>query len=233
MPQKTKNIPYHVGIIIDGNRRWASEKGLPTFEGHRQGYEKLKKVGKWCKNRGVKILTIFTFSTENWNRAEKEVNYLMKLLRHALAEREINWVHKEGIKLRVIGQKERLDNSLQQLIKKAEKKTKNNKEGILNLAISYGGRPEIVSAIKKIVRKKILPKDITEEVINKNLWTAGLPYPDLLIRTSGELRTSGFLTWQAAYSELYFLDKHWPDFTESDLDKAFSEYARRQRRFGQ
>ena len=232
MIEKTKNIPYHLGIIIDGNRRWARERGLSDLEGHRRGLEKLKKVGKWCKNKGVKILTIFVFSTENWNRSKGEVNYLMRLLKQALGKKEIDRLNKDGIKLQVIGQKERLDKSLQELIKKGEERTKNNKEGILNLAVSYGGRPEIIAAIKEIIKKKIPVEKITEEVVNQNLWTAGLPYPDLIVRTSGELRTSGFLTWQTAYSELYFCKKHWPAFSEKDLDEALREYSRRQRRFG-
>ncbi len=232
MPEEIKNIPYHLGIIIDGNRRWARERGLPVFEGHRRGLGKLKKVGKWCKDKGVKILTIFVFSTENWNRSKGEVNYLMRLLRQALSKKEIDQLNKDGTKLQVIGQKERLDKSLQRLIREGEERTKNNKESILNLAVSYGGRPEIIAAIKEIIKKKIPSEKITEEVVNQNLWTAGLPYPDLIIRTSGELRTSGFLTWQAAYSELYFCKRHWPAFDEKDLDEAFADYAQRQRRFG-
>lgn len=232
MDYKTKNIPYHLGIIIDGNRRWAKERGLPTLEGHRRGYDKLKKVGKWCKAKGIKILTIFAFSTENWNRSKEEVSYLMHLLSQAFNKKEVDELDKEGIRLRVIGQKERLDKRLQKLIQQAEERTKNNKEGILNLAISYGGRPEIIEAIKKIIKKKIPPEKITEKIVSQNLWTEGLPDPDLIIRTSGELRISGFLTWQAVYSELYFCKKYWPDFSEKDLDIALLDYTRRQRRFG-
>ncbi len=232
MPRETKKIPYHIGFIVDGNRRWARAKGLPTFEGHRRGYDKLKKVGKWCKEKGVKILTVYVFSAENWNRSKDEVSYLMRLLKRALSEKEIDHFHKEGVKLQVIGQKERLAKPLQEVIKKAEAKTKKNKEGIFILAISYGGYVDILEAIKKIVKKKIPPEKITEKVVSQNLWTAGLPYPDLIIRTSGEQRLSGFLTWQSAYSELYFYKKHWPDFSEKDLDKALKDYSHRQRRFG-
>jgi len=207
-----QNIPYHLGIIIDGNRRWAKERGLPTLEGHRRGYEKVRKVGRWCKEKGVKILTIFAFSTENWNRSKKEVGYLMMLLKQSLSNKEIEELNKDKIQLRVIGQKERLEKKLQELIKKGEEATKNNKEGILNLAINYGGRPEIIEMIKNIIRKKISVEKINEEVISKNLWTDSLPDPDLIIRTSGEQRLSGFLTWQSAYSELYFCNKYWPDF---------------------
>ena len=217
---------------MDGNRRWAKDKGLPTLEGHRRGYDKVKKVGKWCKERGVKVVTLWAFSTENWKRSEKEVEYLMNLLGFALSEREVNELDKDGIKLQVIGQKERLSEKLQELIKKSEEKTKDNKEGILNLAISYGGRVDVLEAVKRIIEKGIDPQNISEETMNQNLWTAGLPDIDLVIRTSGELRTSGFLIWQAAYAELYFCKNHWPDFSEKDLDEALADYAHRQRRFG-
>ena len=229
---KNKNNPKHLGIIIDGNRRWARANGLPLLEGHRRGYDKLKDLGKWCKKRGVKILTVYAFSTENWNRAKEEVSYLMKLFEKALDEKNIRPFNKEGIRIRVIGQKERLSRTLQKKIKEVEEMTKDNKEGILNLAISYSGRPEIIEAIKKIIGKKISADKITEEVVNDNLWTAGLSDPDLIIRTSGEQRLSGFLTWQSVYSELYFCKKHWPDFSEKDLDIAFKEYSKRERRYG-
>jgi len=232
MIKKIKKIPIHLGIIIDGNRRWAKEKGLPAFEGHRRGLDNVQKVGEWCRKKGVKILTIFAFSTENWNRVKREVNYLMRLFALALNGKYIKELQEKNIKLQVIGQKERLPKFLQTKIKKAEELTKNNKEGILNLAISYGGRPEIVQAVKNIIKKKISPDKITENLINQNLWTTGLPYPDLIIRTGGEQRLSNFLTWQSAYSELYFTKKYWPEFTEKDLDKALLDFSRRQRRFG-
>ena len=232
MITQVKNIPYHLGIIMDGNRRWAKANGLPTLEGHRRGYDRVKKIGQWCKKRGIKVLTLWAFSTENWGRSKAEIDYLMNILKFALSKNEINQLHKDGIKVRVIGQKERLSKDLQKLIKETEGRTKNNKEGILNLAISYGGRADILQAIQKIVNKKIPADQITEETIDQNLWTAGLPNPDLIIRTSGELRTSGFLTWESAYAELYFCQKHWPDFTEEDLDKAILDFQNRQRRMG-
>ncbi len=232
MAKKTKKIPNHLGIIIDGNRRWAKKRGLASFEGHRKGLDKIGKVGEWCKKRGVKILTLYAFSTENWNRSKKEVGYLMGLLSEALGERNLRKIHQRKIKLQVIGQKERLSQSLQKRIKKAEKLTKDNKEGILNLAISYGGRSEIIQAVKNIIKKKILASKITEDLINQNLWTGELPHPDLIIRTGGEQRLSNFLTWQSVYSELYFTKKYWPAFTEKDLDEALLDYSRRQRRFG-
>jgi undecaprenyl diphosphate synthase len=224
-------VPYHLGIIIDGNRRWARKRGLPTFEGHRRGLEKVKKIGEWCRKKGVKILTLFAFSTENWNRPKREVSYLIKLLAGALDKRNVEKAHKEGIVIRVIGQRERLPKTFQKKIKEAEKLTQNNKKGILNIALSYGGRAEILQAIRNIVKKNPLP-EITEDLIEQNLWTSGEPHPDLIIRTAGEQRLSNFFLWQAAYSELYFSEKYWPDFTEKDLDLAFKEYAERERRFG-
>lgn len=232
MPEKTKNIPYHIGFIADGNRRWARAKGLPILEGHRRGYDKLKKIGRWCKNRGVKVVTFWVFSTENWNRSKKEVDYLMKLLKRALNSKEVNQIKKEGIKIRVIGRMEDLAKPLQGAIKKAEEDTKNNKEGTIVFAINYGGRAEIIEGIKKIIRRKIPAEEITEKLVSQNLWTADLPYPDLIIRTSGEQRLSGFLMWNGDYSELYFCKKHWPDFSEKDLDETLEDYSRRQRRFG-
>ena len=232
MLKKTKKIQFHLGIIIDGNRRWAKKRGLPSFEGHRKGYNKVGKIGEWCNKRGIKILTLYTFSTENWNRSKQEVSYLMKLLNEALNKKSIKKLHQRKIKLQVIGQRERLSKLLQKRIKEAEELTKNNKEGILNLAISYGGRPEIIQAVKNIIKKKISVNKITEDLINQNLWTAGLPYPDLIIRTGGVQRLSNFLTWQSAYSEFYFTKKYWPAFTEKDLDKAHLDFSFRQRRFG-
>ncbi|MFH1597968.1 MAG: polyprenyl diphosphate synthase [Patescibacteria group bacterium] len=223
-----KKVPNHLGIIMDGNRRWARNRGLPTLEGHRRGYNKVKKVGDWCLDRGIKILTVYAFSTENWNRSKKEVGYLMKLLKKALTD-DIQEMHQKNIQVRVIGRVSQLSKDLQKAVRDAVKLTKKNTKGILNIALNYGGRPEIVDAIRKVVRKKV---PITEAAIADNLYTAGLPDPDLIIRTSGEYRLSNFLTWQASYSELMFIDKHWPAFTEKDLDKAIKEYQKRNRRFG-
>ncbi|MCD6528240.1 di-trans,poly-cis-decaprenylcistransferase [bacterium] len=224
-----KIVPYHLGIILDGNRRWARERGLPTLEGHKKGLETVQKAVIWCKNKGIKILTLFVFSTENWKRSKKEVSYLMKLIKRALSKRNVQKIHKEGIRIRVIGQRRRLAKSIQKSIKEVEKLTKNNKEMTVNFALSYGGRAEIVEAFKNILRKKIPPHKITEDVISQNLWTTDL---DLIIRTGKEQRISNFLIWQAAYSELFFLKKYWPDFTEDDLDRVLQDFASRQRRFG-
>lgn len=227
-----KEVPYHIGIIIDGNRRWAKKKNLPFFEGHRRGLEKVKKIGKWCKKRGVKILTLFAFSTENWNRPKIEVSYLMKLLIQALSQKSIKEIDEDGIQIKIIGQRERLSSRLQDIIKKAEETTRNNREGILNIALNYGGKAEIVEAVKKIIKKRVPFHKISEKLIETNLWTSGQPHPDLIIRTGGEERLSNFLIWQTAYSELYFSKKYWPDFTEKDLDEILEVYSRRQRRFG-
>ena len=241
-----KDFPQHIGFIIDGNRRWARARGLPIFEGHRRGYEKLKKVGDWCLKRGIKIMTVFVFSTENWRRSKREVAYLMKLLKRALIY-EVKKIHKKGIRLQVLGRKEGLPLDLQKAVLRAEKLTKNNKKGILNLALNYGGRAEIIDAVKEIFKKFLerknkekfslnelqnFLKNINEELLAKNLYTKNLPDPDLIIRTSGEQRLSGFLLWQAAYAELYFCSKLWPDFEEEDLEKALKWYVSRERRFG-
>lgn len=223
-------VPKHLAIIIDGNRRWAKERGLPSLAGHRQGHKNIRKIGELAWKKGVEILTVFCFSTENWNRSDPEVKYLMKLLKSAFGKKEIDSYHKKGIKILVIGQKDRLEESIQKRINEAEKLTKNNKKGVLNLAISYGGRQEIVQAVNKSLKEN--PKEITEKSIAKNLWTSGLPDPDLIIRSGGEQRLSNFLTWQSTYSELCFTEKRWPDFNEKDLDEMLESYSLRARRFG-
>jgi len=222
-------LPNHLAIIIDGNRRWAKKKGLASFNGHKKGMNNVKEIGERCRKKGIKILTLYVFSTENWKRSKKEINYLMKLFNLVFNKENIEELHQKGIKIKIIGQVEKLSKALQERIIEAEKLTKNNKKGVLNLAISYGGRSDIIQAIKKIVKKKI---SITEEAINNHLWTNDLPDPDLIIRTGGEQRLSNFLIWQSAYSEFYFTKKLWPDFTINDLDKALKDYSQRQRRFG-
>ncbi len=223
-----KKTPKHLGIILDGNRRWAKEKGLPVFEGHKKGLEKIKKVVEWCKEKGIKILTLFVFSTENWKRSKKEIDYLMGLVKKAMNV-DLKEASKQGIKVRVIGERERLPKIVQKAIEKIERTTKKNKKITLNLALSYGGRGEIVQAVKNIVKKKVPAKRITEDLISKNLWASDL---DMIIRTGKEQRISNFLIWQAAYAELYFFTKYWPDFSKRDLNIALLYYSRRQRRFG-
>jgi undecaprenyl diphosphate synthase len=226
-----KHIPQHIVLFPDGNRRWAKQKGINSLEGHKQGYNNLLDFSQWCKNRGVKVLTAFGFSTENWNRTKEEVDYLMNLLEKGLFE-NFEKYEKDGVKVRVIGQKDRLPKSLQEAIKKTEEATKNNSNFFLNFAISYGGKWDILNAVKKIVGEKITAEKIDEKLFESYLSTAGLPDPDFIIRPGGEMRMSNFLLWQAAYSELYFSPKLWPDFIEQDLDAALEEFDRRQRRFG-
>lgn len=226
------SVPQHIVLFPDGNRRWARERGLDPLEGHKAGYEKLVDFTHWCQDRGIKVVTAFGFSTENWNRTKKEVSYLMKLLEMGLRAHPKDFVS-SGARVRIIGQKERLPQSLQDVIRSVEEQTKDQNSMFLNLAISYGGRWDIVQAVQKMQGAGIGPEGITEESFGTYLSTAGLPDPDLIIRPGGEMRFSNFLLWQAAYAELYFLEKYWPDFTEQDLDEALAEYARRSRRFGQ
>lgn len=221
----------HLAIIMDGNRRWAKDQGLLSFAGHQKGYEKLKEVMRWCQKKGVDTLTVYAFSTENWNRSEDEVNFLMTLFHKALTE-ELDEFHQEGIRLKVIGTRQRLAPKIVQAIADAEEKTKDNQKGNLNLCINYGGRLEIIEAVKKIVDSGVKTEDITDKLIADNLWMAGQADPDLIIRTSGEQRLSGFLTWESVYSEFLFLEKHWPDFSEADFDQAIEDFNNRHRRFG-
>ena len=212
---------------MDGNRRWAKQKGLSPLQGHKKGLEIFEKIARHCQKRGIKILTVFAFSTENWNRSKREVDYLMKLFLSVFRKQRVDELMKEKVKVNILGQKYRLSKKLQKKIQEVEELTKINSKLILNIALSYGGRADIVEAVKKIGSKKI-----TEDLISKNLWTQGLRDPDLVIRTSNEKRISNFLIWQAAYSEFYFSDKHWPEFDEKELDKILKEYDRRKRRFG-
>ena len=229
MPKE--KIIKHLGIIMDGNRRWAKKRNLPTLEGHKRGYEKIKEVGKWCLEEGIDVLTVYAFSTENWNRSKEEVGYLMKLLKRAVTK-DIDYFLKEDIKLRIIGRKNELSKDLQEAIKNAEEKTSNCSAGLLNIAINYGGRAEIVDAIKNIIKKEISSAEVTDELISNNIYTAGLPDADLIIRTSGEQRLSGFLLWQSYYSELYFPKVNWPGFSREDLNEAIDWFTGRNRRFG-
>lgn len=221
----------HLAIILDGNRRWAKERGLPTLEGHRRGYDNVKTIGLVAFERGIKFFTVFAFSTENWKRAAEEVSYLMGLLHHALSS-ELDFFMKHNVRLKVIGRREGLTEKLIAAIDAAEAKTAGNTAGQLNLGINYGGRAEIVEAIRSIVAEGHKPEEITDEFLSSKMWMAGIPDPDLLIRTSGEQRLSGFLTWESVYSELMFVKKHWPDFSIEDLDAAIAEFESRERRFG-
>jgi len=226
-------IPKHLVLFPDGNRRWALKRGLPAIQGHLAGRQNFERFLFQAKKRGIKVLTVFGFSTENWKRSKEEVNFLMKLFEEGLSEKgALGKLHKEGVRIKVIGQKEGLPKSLQKVIKGIENLTKNNKKFHLNLAVSYGGRWDILQAVQKIIKKKLPAKKITEKLIEKYLTTAGLPHPDLVIRAGGEKRFSNFLLWQSAYAELYFSSKLWPDFSEKDLDKALQDFSKRERRFG-
>ncbi|PIS43077.1 MAG: di-trans,poly-cis-decaprenylcistransferase [Candidatus Kerfeldbacteria bacterium CG08_land_8_20_14_0_20_40_16] len=228
---KREIIPKHIAIIPDGNRRWAKSRHLPMFFGHKKGVEVMENICYAALDRGVKVLTFWAFSTENWKRTAKEVNYLIKLFVEVFRNR-LNKFHKENVKLVVSGKIEEFPKELQEEIKKAVEKTKRNTRGIVHFCLNYGGRTEIVDVVKKLLKKRISPNKVNQKMISDNLYTPGLPEPDLVIRTSGEQRLSGFLTWQSVYSELLFVAKHWPAFTEKDLNLAIEEFSRRNRRFG-
>lgn len=226
-------IPNHIVLFPDGNRRWAKQKGLKSIDGHKKGNEKFQDFLKWCQRKGVKIVTVFGFSSENWKRSSEEVQYLMDLFETGLSNpKEIAKFQEAGVRIKIIGQKYKLSPSLQKVIEDIEDATKDNDKFLLNLGVSYGGKWDITEALRKIMSQGVKPEDITEELIENNLSTAGSPSPDLVIRAGGEKRLSNFVLWQSAYAELYFSDKLWPDFGEDDLDKAFEEYNDRQRRFG-
>ncbi len=232
LENKKQNAPVHVGLIMDGNRRWAKERNLPTFEGHLIGYEKMKQAPEWFFSRGVKILSCFAFSTENWNRQPLEVNYLMKLLQNAV-ENDLKKIAKEKeYKILISGRIEELPGDLPAKCFEIMQETKFNNRGIVNVCLNYGGRPEIVDAMRKMIKNKIELEQIHEGMIKKYLYQAEIPDPDIIVRTSGEQRLSGFLTWQSAYSELFFMEKYWPDFEEIDADAIVKEYEKRSRRFG-
>ncbi len=221
----------HLAIILDGNRRWAKENGLAGLEGHKKGYDNVEKIGLDAFNKGVKYLTVFAFSTENWKRSKKEVTYLMNLLFNALTI-DLKFYLKHEIIVKVIGRVGGLSKKLQDAIVDAEEKTKNGKKGQLNLCINYGGRAEIIDAVKELVLNNVPLEDVDEKKISELLWTSGIPDPDLIVRTSGEHRLSGFLTWQGVYSEIKFINKYWPDFSPQDVDDCISDFAERKRRFG-
>ena len=231
-----KIMPKHIAIIMDGNRRWAKSKGLDGSLGHKKGAEVLEEVAKYCNKIGLEALTVYAFSTENWKRTKEEVGAILLLLQMYL-DKFLKTADLENIKLRVIGDRE---NNMPEEIKnkmiKMEERTKDNTGLKFNIAFNYGGRDEIVKATRKIASKvlkgELKVEDITEETVSNNLYTAGLQDPDLLIRTSGELRTSNFLPWQITYSEFLFLDKYWPDFTTKDIDDAIELYSKRHRRVG-
>lgn len=227
----TERIPNHIGIIMDGNGRWAELRGLPRIEGHRRGVERVREVIETAGEIGVKILTLYAFSLENWKRPITEVKTLMRILEFYL-KRELPDLMTKDVIFRTIGDIQRLPEEIQSLIRDVAEKTASNKGLILNIALSYSGRDEIIRAVKKILTSNIRPEELTEEVFASYLDTAKLSPPDLIIRTSGEMRISNFMLWQGAYSELYFTDTLWPDFTKDEFLLAIQAYQQRERRFG-
>ena len=225
----------HIAIIMDGNRRWAKEHKLPAAFGHKEGAKTLEKIVRYANKIGLKYITVYAFSTENWKRAEEEVKALMGLLKMYLDD-YTNRADTENIKVKFIGEKSKLSEELKKSMNKAEDITKNNTGITFNIALNYGGRDEIKTAVQEIAGRVIEGQlsidEINEDLISDYLYTKGQPDPDLVIRTSGELRLSNFLLWQTVYSELLFLDKYWPDFSEEDLDKAIEEYNKRNRKYG-
>lgn len=228
-------IPKHIAIIMDGNRRWAKEHGLTTKVGHKEGAEALKKVTRHANKIGIKYLTVYAFSTENWKRSEEEVGTLMMLFKTYLNDL-VSAVDTENVKVRIFGHIEALPDNLQENIEKAMEKTKENTGLNLCIAFNYGGRDELTRAVKLISEdvknEKIEISNINEDLVQKYLYTKDTPDPDLLIRTSGEIRLSNFLPWQLVYTEFVFVEKYWPDFSEKDLDEAINTYEKRNRKFG-
>lgn len=221
----------HLAMIMDGNRRWAKARGLPPIEGHRAGYETMKNVGDWCLARSIEVVTVYAFSTENWKRSPIEVGFLMELLEFAL-QKELNYFTDRKIRLRILGRREGFSPKLVELMAKAEEATKDFDAMTLAICLGYGGRSEIVDAVKEIVAEGMNPESIDEQSIAKRLYWPNMPDPDMIVRTSGEERLSGFLLWESAYSEFYWLKKNWPDIEESDIEAIVEEYKTRQRRYG-
>ena len=227
----TWEVPAHIAVIMDGNGRWARSRNLPRLAGHRAGTENLRRVIRACVEFGVRYLTIYAFSTENWARPQDEVEGLMAIMEEFI-DKELDELDAEGVQIRHVGKLEGVRPSLQRKIQESIERTRDNHRLVLNVAFNYGGRDEIVQAVRRIVREGIPAEAITEETIAERLYTAGIPDPDLVIRTSGEIRTSNFLPWQAAYAEWYFTPVFWPDFGREHLLKAIADYNHRERRFG-
>ena len=236
MPDQSINIPlaripHHVAMIMDGNGRWALSRGLPRMAGHKAGTENLRRVITASVEFGIKVLTIYAFSTENWGRPPEEVRGLLTILEDVI-DRELNELHKEGVQLRHLGRLEQLSPAIQKKVLHAMELTRNNNRLILNIAWNYGGRDEIIQAIQHMMKDGVGPDKVTDELVSRYLYTAGVPDPDLIIRTSGELRISNFLIWQAAYSEWYVTPTYWPDFDKEEYYRALETYSQRDRRYG-
>lgn len=227
-----QSVPPHLGIIPDGNRRWAKAHGLPSLEGHRRGVQALKEISYAAFDAGVRYITFYGFSTENWNRTSAEVKYLMELFLR-LATTDIAEIHAQNVRFRVIGSRDGLSPKLAHAFDAAEELTKDNQRGTFAVALNYGGEQELADAVAAIVASGVSAGDVTPQLVAAHLYQPDIPPVDLIIRTSGEQRTSGFMLYRSAYAELWFTTKHWPDFSVDDLTAAITEYARRHRRFGQ
>lgn len=221
----------HIAIIMDGNRRWAKEKNLPSAMGHKKGVDSLKNILRACNDFSIKYLTVYAFSTENWNRKKEEVEFLMNLVAVTLTN-ELAEMHKENVQIHFIGDLTKLSDKLQKILANAVETTKNNTGVVLQIALNYGSRDEIVHAVQKIVESGVKPDEIDEQLISENLYTAGVPDPDILIRTGGEQRISNYLLWQIAYSEIIIRSEFWPDFDKNSLKDSILEFGKRQRRYG-
>lgn len=224
-------IPSHLGLILDGNRRWARAQGLPTLEGHKRGYENLKTIVEAAHDRGVKYVSAYVFSTENWNRDKEEVDYLMNLLKWVV-KNEVKEMHKKGVRVLWLGSRDHMSAQLVKDIEAAERLTQDNEKGTLALCLNHGGHREVAEAVRRIIAAGMRPQDVNEELISAHIDGPDLPPIDLIVRTSGEKRLSNFMLWRSAYSELIFRDEPWPDFTVDSLQECLLEYSQRQRRFG-
>jgi undecaprenyl diphosphate synthase len=228
---ETSLIPKHVAIIMDGNGRWAKQRGLPRISGHKAGTENVRRIVEEFSHRGVRYLTLYAFSTENWSRPQTEVRGLFGILAQVI-DRESAALHKRGVRLSHLGRIDGLSHELQDKVRRATEMTKGNSGLTLSIAFDYGGRAEILDAVRRIIRDGVSPEAVTESLLSKYLYTADVPEPDLIIRTAGEMRLSNFLIWQSAYSEYYSTPALWPDFDENEIDKALVAYGQRERRFG-
>lgn len=227
----SSSVPQHVGFIVDGNRRWAKKHGLPTYEGHLAGFNACKEVAEAVWDAGVKNMSLYVFSTENWKRSKKEVAYLMQLIMRLVKEETPSLIKRE-VRLKVIGSSDRLGASVKAAIHEAEQATAHFTNGTLLLCIDYGGQMEIADAVKKIIKSGIKAEEVTPEIIEQNIYSPDVPPVDMIIRTSGEQRLSNFMLWRSAYSELLFLEKQWPEMTKDDVTAILKEYNKRSRRFG-
>lgn len=231
MLEESLSVPTHIAFILDGNRRWARERGLPAFEGHRKGYNAVKEVAVACTKQGAKFMSVYGFSTENWKRDKKEVSYIMDLFLY-MVTKDYGFALEHGIKMRFAGRRDHISKRLSKGMDHAEQMTASQTAGTLVICIDYGGQQEIADATRKCIEDGLTADEITPEAIQSRLYIPDIPFPDIVVRTSGEQRLSNFMLWQAAYSELLFLPKYWPEMTKDDVTAIIEEYSRRSRRFG-